>query len=188
MARRWFRCRIASLALVTVLLGALISQTAFTQSPNRSDLRDQSELPSLTLSQINATASPDGVLIEWRTSFEINNLGFYVYRVQNGERTQINRTIVPGSALIVGEGRPLYAGYYYSSFDPRGTLECEYYLEDLSTAGKRTLHDPVKPVWSPAPNRSRHGGDKQLNARNTHRRKWQMRSLGKTKSGLPKSG
>jgi hypothetical protein len=153
MTGRWFRCRIASLALVTVLLGALISQTAFTQSPNRSDLRDASKFPPLSLSQINATASPDGVLIEWRTSFEINNLGFNVYRVQNGERTQVNRTLVPGSALIVGEGRALYGGYYYSSFDPQGTLECEYYLEDLSTAGKHTLHDPVKPVWSPAPNR-----------------------------------
>jgi hypothetical protein len=153
MTGRWFRCRIASVAMVTVLLGALLSQTALTQSPNRSDLGDQSKFPSLSLSQINATAGPDGVLIEWRTSFEINNLGFNLYRVQNGERTQVNRTIIPGSVFIVGEGRPLYAGYYYSTFDRQGTLECVYYLEDVNTAGMHTLHDSVKPVWSPAPNR-----------------------------------
>jgi hypothetical protein len=100
------------------------------------------------LSQARATASDDGVLIEWRTSFEIDNLGFNVYRERGGQREQINPGIIAGSALIVGQGTPLQEGFSYSWLDRSGTLDCKYYLEDVDLSGQSTLHPLVTPEWS----------------------------------------
>jgi hypothetical protein len=100
------------------------------------------------LSQARATASNDGVLIEWRTSFEIDNLGFNVYRERGGQRQQINPGIIAGSALIVGQGTPLQEGFSYSWLDRAGTLDCKYYLEDVDLSGQSTLHPLVTPQWN----------------------------------------
>jgi hypothetical protein len=34
-------------------------------------------------------ASEDGVRLQWRTTDEINNLGFHVYREENGQRVRV---------------------------------------------------------------------------------------------------
>ncbi len=59
---------------------------------------------STTLATVKATASDRGVLIEWRTGFEIDNLGFDIFRERDGRREKINPGIIAGSALIVGPG------------------------------------------------------------------------------------
>src|SRR5258706_2468619 len=51
------------------------------------------------LGSASATPTDRGVRLEWRTTFEQDNLGFDVYRVRNGQRTQLNRTLIPGSAF-----------------------------------------------------------------------------------------
>src|SRR5437588_4622814 len=43
---------------------------------------------------VRVAASPSGVLIEWRTSFELDNLGFNIYRDENGARILVNPSIV----------------------------------------------------------------------------------------------
>jgi hypothetical protein len=100
------------------------------------------------LSQAKATAGNEGVLIQWRTSFEIDNLGFNIYRERGGQRRQINPGIIAGSALIVGQGTPLQEGFSYSWLDRAGTLDCKYYLEDVDLSGQSTLHPVVTPEWS----------------------------------------
>ena len=100
------------------------------------------------LSQAKATAGTNGVLIEWRTSFEIDNLGFNIYRERGGQRRQINPGIIAGSALIVGQGTPLQEGFSYSWLDRAGTLDCKYYLEDVDLSGQSTFHPVVTPEWS----------------------------------------
>ena len=51
---------------------------------------------------------------------EVDNLGFNIYREQDGERTRVNRQIIAGSALLVGAGTTLRAGRAYAWWDNSG--------------------------------------------------------------------
>jgi hypothetical protein len=99
------------------------------------------------LAAVKATASDRGVLIEWRTGFEIDNLGFNIFRERNGRREKINRGIIAGSALIVGPGTVLDAGFSYSWFDPSGSIDCKYYLTDINLSGIVNSYPAVKPEF-----------------------------------------
>ena len=101
------------------------------------------ELVSLTASQ-----SPEGVLLEWATGYEVDNLGFNIYREGAGKRARITPRIVAGSALLAGPGTALTAGRQYSWFDPTPGIDSniQYWLEDIDLNGKVTRHGPVTPV------------------------------------------
>jgi hypothetical protein len=92
---------------------------------------------------MKAVAGESGVLIEWRTSYELNNVGFFLYREQGGRRVQVNKSIVPGAALMVGDGIPLLEGYAYSTFDAEGTPDAKYYLESIALHGSITRHGVI---------------------------------------------
>jgi hypothetical protein len=92
---------------------------------------------------MKAIAGESGVLIEWRTSYELNNVGFFLYREQGGRRVQVNNSIVPGAALMVGDGIPLLDGYAYSAFDAEGTPDAKYYLESITLHGSITRHGVI---------------------------------------------
>jgi hypothetical protein len=144
-----FRIRaVTAILAAAVFWSPLIPTWAATSGPSR--LRDAKQVGAaqLALTQVRATAANGGVLIEWRTGLEFDNLGFNVYRERSGRHEQLNPGIIAGSALIAGRGNPLQAGFSYSWFDPAGTLDCQYYLEDVDVSGKALLHDPVSPVWS----------------------------------------
>jgi len=143
-----FRSRSAVAVLVAVLLIAPVAQTGSAQSSGVGTDGNTASNQSIQIAKITATGGPNGVLIEWRTTFEINNIGFNVFRIRNGQTVQINRPILAGSVLVVGEGRALYAGKSYSWFDPDGTKEDQYYVEDIDVSGSRTPHEPIVPKWS----------------------------------------
>jgi hypothetical protein len=96
----------------------------------------------------SAVSSNRGNLLDWHTSFEINNLGFKVYRERKGKRVPINRSIIAGSALMAAQGTAMTAGNSYSWFDPAGTSDSIYYLEDIDVNGTRTIHGPIAPSAS----------------------------------------
>ncbi len=102
---------------------------------------------AIRLESIVATAYDSGVLIEWRTGFEVENLGFQVYREQNRQRTRITAEIVAGSALIAGNNTTLTAGNAYSWWDPLAKYKqnAQYWLEDIDIDGKSALHGPITP-------------------------------------------
>jgi hypothetical protein len=100
---------------------------------------------STRLSAVKATASDRGVLIAWRTGFEVNNLGFDIFRERNGRREKINPGIIAGSALIVGHGT---AGFSYAWLDPTGSIDYEYYLTAIDLAGRSNSYPAVTPVFS----------------------------------------
>src|SRR5690606_11290673 len=65
----------------------------------------------------SATARPvlgQGVHIQWRTGYEVDNLGFNLYREQGGRRTKLNPSLIAGSALLAGAGTTLSAGRSYA--------------------------------------------------------------------------
>lgn len=105
----------------------------------------QAVTTSVTLQAFRATSLQSGNLLTWQTGFEVDNLGFKVYRERNGKRVPINRSIIAGSALMTVQGTAMTAGNSYSWFDPAGASDSVYYLEDIDVNGTRTLHGPVVP-------------------------------------------
>lgn len=100
------------------------------------------------LASFEATQTKSGVMLNWRTGYEVNNLGFNLYRERNGKRVQVNPSIIAGSSFLIGQGAPLTAGDSYRWFDPQGTDDSVYYLEDVDLDGTRKLNGPVMPVNS----------------------------------------
>jgi hypothetical protein len=102
-----------------------------------------------TASKVNSfTASgfDDGrVLLQWKSNFEVDNLGYNVYREANGQRTLINPQIIAGSALITGPNVALTSGksYVWADLAQRSGGAVNYYLEDIDLKGKSTWTGPV---------------------------------------------
>ena len=92
-----------------------------------------------------------GVLLEWKTREEIRNLGFNVFRLDGPGRQRLNPSIIAGSALLIRGGRPQHAAKTYQWFDPNGTPQSTYELEDVDLNGTRMAHGPVSVDVSAAP-------------------------------------
>jgi hypothetical protein len=100
------------------------------------------------LESFSASRHPNGTLLQWRTEYETDNLGFHIYREVNGRRVRITRHPVPGSALVKGRTYDLDSGKSYKWRDanpPESYSDVKYYLEDLDINGHTTLHGPVTP-------------------------------------------
>ncbi len=95
------------------------------------------------LQALTAEASSQGVVLRWKTGGELNNLGFNVYREQNGEHIRLNPTLVAGSALMMRGYLEKHAGRSYAWIDSAPTSASTYWLEDIDLNGERTLHGPV---------------------------------------------
>ena len=86
----------------------------------------------------------DRVLLRWKTGGESHNLGFNVYREQNGERVQLNSSLIAGSALLMSGALPKHSGKTYSWIDSSPNVAGgTYWLEDVDVNGTRILHGPV---------------------------------------------
>ncbi len=98
------------------------------------------------LRDFSATQDKQDVLVSWQTSFESDNLGFNVYRDAGGQTTKINKHLIAGTALT-SKKHDSEAGHVYRVSDKldQGTF-AQYWLEDVDTAGRHTMHGPVSPV------------------------------------------
>jgi hypothetical protein len=100
--------------------------------------------------QFAAWRTPAGVRLAWRTSYEVNNLGFRVYRENGGLRSLVTPSLVAGSALFAGKDMPLPNGRSYSWLDDAdqaaGTV---YWLEDVDLDGAHNWTGPVTPASAP---------------------------------------
>ena len=84
-----------------------------------------------------------GTLIEWRTGFEVDNLGFNLYRDEGGKRVPVNSQMVAGSALVAGYGVTLRAGQSYAWWDGAASkLGAQYWLESIDLKGQSEWHGP----------------------------------------------
>jgi uncharacterized repeat protein (TIGR01451 family) len=96
------------------------------------------------LETFTAKATGDHVILAWKTGGELRNLGFNVYREQNGERVRLNPCLIAGSALTFRVGLAQHAAKSYAWVDrsPSDTNGL-YWLEDVDLDGTRTFHGPV---------------------------------------------
>ena len=82
--------------------------------------------------------------LQWRTGLEVRNLGFNVYREENGQRVQLNPSLIAGSAVRMRAYLPQHTASTYNWIDPAPVNGGQYWLEDLSISGIRTMHGPVQ--------------------------------------------
>jgi uncharacterized repeat protein (TIGR01451 family) len=98
------------------------------------------------LKSFTASSSAGNVILEWRTGSESHNLGFNVYREQNGERVRINPSLIAGAALRLRRGSQNQAAKSYAFVDRgAGSGQNAYWLEDVDLNGIRTMHGPAYP-------------------------------------------
>ncbi len=91
-----------------------------------------------------ATHDGTGVWIQWLTGWEVDNLGFQVYREVGGQPVQVTPSLLAGSALMAGPKTILPAGHSYVWYDPAGTTLDRYWLVDVALSGARTWHGPFQ--------------------------------------------
>jgi len=92
-----------------------------------------------------------GILLEWKTRAEIRNLGFNIFKLDGSGRQRLNPSIIAGSALLIRGGLPQHAAKTYQWFDPSGTPQSTYELEDVDLNGTRMPHGPISVDVSAAP-------------------------------------
>lgn len=81
-----------------------------------------------------------GVSLTWRSGAESNNLGYRIYRDRDGVRTPVTNGLIAGSTLFTGD--VLSSGYRYGWYDADGRVGDRYFLEDVDSSGRGTLHGP----------------------------------------------
>ena len=78
---------------------------------------DPGPLTAVELIDVRATAYDRAVLVEWRTGYEIDNLGFHVYREVGGERVQLTPALIAGSGLLAERGMAVATEQAYAWWD-----------------------------------------------------------------------
>jgi len=94
---------------------------------------------------MDATQSKSNATINWKTSFEQDNLGFYVWReTANGAREKVSTHIINGSALFArGKSASNRSYRFVDAKPPQGFVQ--YWIEDVDLKGVHTMHGPVTP-------------------------------------------
>ncbi|MCU1265033.1 MAG: hypothetical protein JWM21_1351 [Acidobacteria bacterium] len=107
--------------------------------------------PDADISYARANALSRGVLIEWQSKPDPNNLGFNLYRLQGGYRTRINADVIPGVIFAGVRHVGLPGDYSFSRIDPTGTADSIYTIESVSVEGLTRSHNAIIPVRESSP-------------------------------------
>jgi uncharacterized repeat protein (TIGR01451 family) len=133
----------------TVTNTATVSRTEVDSVPANDSSTATTTVLAVTLVRLRdftVTQDKKNIQIAWQTSFEQDNLGFNIYREIGPQRTKINKHLIAGTALTSKEhDRKASSVYRYNDKLDEGTF-AQYWLEDVDTAGKHTMHGPVSPV------------------------------------------
>jgi hypothetical protein len=105
------------------------------------------------LRSFTATPSEGGNLIKLQTGREVHNLGFNLYREQDGQRVKLNSSLLAGSALMGGAGTTFTAGHTRTWQDdlPADSGRVAYWVEEIDLSGASTWYGPVSPESTPPP-------------------------------------
>jgi hypothetical protein len=100
----------------------------------------------------SATVDDDGLVeLKWQTGYEVDNLGFNIYREEGGQRTRVNKHIIAGSALVAGQGTAMTAGrnYRWPDTTAKPGQSAQYWIEAKDVNGATLLSGPFNPSYSP---------------------------------------
>ncbi len=94
--------------------------------------------------KLETMVSNDGVGLRWMTGWEVENIGFYVYREVNGKRVRLSSLIL-GSTFLAGPHAVMSAGHVYTWHDDAGDERDVYWIADMGLDGTLTWHGPFQP-------------------------------------------
>jgi hypothetical protein len=142
---------ISASAIINDTLTAVVTGVTATNTVTNNDTTDATLTiggapTAVKLISFDATEYQGAVLLQWRTGYEVKNLGFNIYREGGGRLERVNSQIIAGSALIAGPNIAISAGRPYAWWDESSAGRSDYYLEDIDLSGKRTLYGPVTAV------------------------------------------
>ncbi|MFA6956956.1 MAG: C25 family cysteine peptidase [Thermoanaerobaculia bacterium] len=114
---------------------------------NNSSTASTVVLASTAASMLEADAVLNGSTVDltWSTSYEVNNIGFNVYRADGSTRTRVNPSLVAGSVIVAGPGITLPAGFSYRWIDRTPVEGAVYWIEDVDLDGSTSLFGPIVP-------------------------------------------
>ena len=99
-----------------------------------------------------AMPANDGTLLRWSTGVERSNLGFNIYREDNGVSSKVNPSLIGGSVFLVGPQTSLSQGRSYEWKDPRPAgPTTRYWLEAVDLNGRIDRFEPKVELASLAP-------------------------------------
>ena len=91
---------------------------------------------AVSLMRFAATLQSNRLVLEWRTSAEVNTFGFALYRSTTAQRAQ---------AVLLGELVPATgAGANYRYVDAEGSADHYYWLVEVDRGGSSTEYGPVR--------------------------------------------
>jgi MYXO-CTERM domain-containing protein len=93
---------------------------------------------------LEATDGCSGTVVAWQTAFEIDALGFNVYREEGGQRVRLNDSLLPAMGITRG-GAYSYQFVDVASADPGRT----YWVEEVRFSLDSDWSGPVAPVAGP---------------------------------------
>lgn len=109
--------------------------------------RKQKNVSDIKLDSFQAEVFSGGTKLSWKTSFEQNTLGFKIWREDKGEKNLVNKDMVAGSLLKVGNG-VLPAGSEYNFYDRTDSINSYYWLEAIDINAKSRWFGPFFPQMS----------------------------------------
>jgi len=120
---------------------------AFSLIMSGANYSDQS-LP-VTLASFTALPGKNMVALNWVTESEIDNLGFNIYRSDDGKNSFRKIAGYQETADLEGLGSSsIGEKYHYYDFDLDNGMEYWYKIEDESLNGKKGAHEPVSVIPS----------------------------------------
>jgi hypothetical protein len=106
---------------------------------------------AVTLTSLSAVRRGGGrIQLAWYSGYEVDNLGYHVYREENGVRRRLTPVPIAGSALTVGPRVVLPAGQAYGWEDVEDSDSGAYWLESIDLDGHHTWHGPIGVTDAPA--------------------------------------
>ena len=98
---------------------------------------------AVDLLSFTGTRMADGILLEWQTADEIDNLGFNLYRAtsESGTKVKLNVDLIPTNMM---PGSLVGGSYSFEDLTATTIESYFYWLEDVDTSGTTTMHGPVE--------------------------------------------
>ena len=100
---------------------------------------------AVRMAGMSARRTETGVVLEWRTGYEVDNLGFHVYRGPDNGRVRLTTSLLAGSGLLQSPGVETGAGHAYRWSDETAGArapDVEYWVEEIALTGDAHVARP----------------------------------------------
>ena len=105
----------------------------------------------IQLLTFQANSGRDGIQLNWTTVSEINNIGFEIWRSDEGDTNYILLSDYRSNQNLVGSGNSTQLrNYSYTDKNVRDNFTYRYNLIDVDVNNQKTLHGPLTVTFLPA--------------------------------------